>query len=164
MSLLPKSKFFPPAELAEEEGVVLFGGRLTPEWLLDAYSHGIFPWPIFDGADIVGGFHATWRISRGAVARMLGWGVMVAVIGLVVRGGAELVTTPIGDGSPIRAGITAAITEVFAAYSMIALAVIYESQRRRAILASPAAMPPAWAAAEPPVPSNPFEPPPPPLR
>ena len=53
MSLLPKSKFFPPAEMAEEEGVVLFGGRLTPEWLLDAYSHGIFPWPIFDGADMV---------------------------------------------------------------------------------------------------------------
>ena len=101
---------------------------------------------IFDGADIVGGFHATWRISRGAVARMLGWGVMVAVIGLVVRGGAELVTTPIGDGSPIRAGITAAITEVFAAYSMIALAVIYESQRRRTILASPMPVPIAWAA------------------
>ena len=51
--VLPKSKFFPPAELAEPEGVVLFGGRLTPEWLRDAYAHGIFPWPIFDGADIV---------------------------------------------------------------------------------------------------------------
>ena len=51
--LLPKSKFFPPAELAEPEGVVLFGGRLTPEWLLDAYAHGIFPWPIFDGTDVV---------------------------------------------------------------------------------------------------------------
>src|SRR6478736_3299150 len=51
--ILPKSKFFPPAELAEPEGVVLFGGRLTPEWLLDAYAHGIFPWPIFDGTDIV---------------------------------------------------------------------------------------------------------------
>ena len=50
---LPKSKFFPPAELAEPEGVVLFGGRLTNEWLLDAYAHGIFPWPIFDGTDIV---------------------------------------------------------------------------------------------------------------
>jgi leucyl/phenylalanyl-tRNA---protein transferase len=50
--LLSKSKFFPPAELAEPEGVVLFGGRLTPEWLLDAYAHGIFPWPIFDGTDI----------------------------------------------------------------------------------------------------------------
>ncbi len=51
--VLPKSRFFPPAELAEPEGVVLFGGRLTSEWLLDAYSHGIFPWPIFDGTDIV---------------------------------------------------------------------------------------------------------------
>jgi leucyl/phenylalanyl-tRNA---protein transferase len=50
---LGKSKFFPPAELAEPEGVVLFGGRLTPEWLLDAYAHGIFPWPIFDGTDII---------------------------------------------------------------------------------------------------------------
>ncbi len=50
---LAKSKFFPPAELAEPEGVVLFGGKLTPEWLLDAYAHGIFPWPIFDGTDIV---------------------------------------------------------------------------------------------------------------
>lgn len=54
MSLvLPKSKFFPPAELAEAEGVVLFGGRLNPQWLLDAYGHGIFPWPIFEGTDIV---------------------------------------------------------------------------------------------------------------
>lgn len=52
-SILPKSKFFPPAEMAEPEGVVLFGGKLTPEWLLDAYAHGIFPWPIFDGTDIM---------------------------------------------------------------------------------------------------------------
>lgn len=51
--LLPKAKFFPPAELAEPEGVVLFGGRLNTEWLLDAYTHGIFPWPIFEGADIM---------------------------------------------------------------------------------------------------------------
>lgn len=51
--LLPQSRFFPPAELAEPEGVVLFGGRLSTEWLLDAYSHGIFPWPIFEGTDIV---------------------------------------------------------------------------------------------------------------
>ena len=40
-------------ELAEPEGVVLFGGKLTVEWLLDAYAHGIFPWPIFDGTDLV---------------------------------------------------------------------------------------------------------------
>ena len=32
---------------------MLFGGKLTPEWLLDAYAHGIFPWPIFDGTDVI---------------------------------------------------------------------------------------------------------------
>ena len=26
---------------------------MAPDWLLDAYAHGIFPWPIFDGTDIV---------------------------------------------------------------------------------------------------------------
>jgi len=74
---LPKSKFFPPAEMAEPEGVVLFGGRLTPEWLLDAYAHGIFPWPIFDGTDVMvwwspdpraifelDGFHISRRLAR----------------------------------------------------------------------------------------------------
>lgn len=36
---------FPPAGDAEPEGLLAIGGRLTPDWLLDAYSHGIFPWP-----------------------------------------------------------------------------------------------------------------------
>jgi leucyl/phenylalanyl-tRNA---protein transferase len=48
MSILPPSRFFPPAEEADAEGVIGFGGRLTPEWLLDAYQHGIFPWPTGD--------------------------------------------------------------------------------------------------------------------
>jgi leucyl/phenylalanyl-tRNA--protein transferase len=53
MSKLTKPRFFPPPELSEPEGVVLFGGQLTPEWLLDAYAHGIFPWPIFQETDIM---------------------------------------------------------------------------------------------------------------
>jgi len=32
---------------------MLFGGELTPHWLLDAYSHGIFPWPICDGRSLL---------------------------------------------------------------------------------------------------------------
>jgi leucyl/phenylalanyl-tRNA--protein transferase len=48
MSILPLSRFFPPAEQVDAEGLVGFGGQLTPEWLLDAYGHGIFPWPIGD--------------------------------------------------------------------------------------------------------------------
>jgi leucyl/phenylalanyl-tRNA---protein transferase len=28
---------------------VLVGGSLDPDWLLDAYRHGIFPWPLISG-------------------------------------------------------------------------------------------------------------------
>jgi leucyl/phenylalanyl-tRNA--protein transferase len=45
MTSLPPSRFFPPADSADAEGVVGFGGQLSPDWLLDAYEHGIFPWP-----------------------------------------------------------------------------------------------------------------------
>jgi leucyl/phenylalanyl-tRNA--protein transferase len=48
MNQIPASKFFPPVESADSDGVVGFGGKLTPEWLLDAYQHGIFPWPTGD--------------------------------------------------------------------------------------------------------------------
>jgi len=39
------SRFFPPASRASPEGLVAVGGRLTTDRLLDAYRHGIFPWP-----------------------------------------------------------------------------------------------------------------------
>ncbi len=45
MSQLPQSRFFPPADQADPDGLLALGGRLTPQWLLDAYQHGIFPWP-----------------------------------------------------------------------------------------------------------------------
>lgn len=48
MSALPPSRFFPPADRANRRGLVLIGGELSPEWLLDAYRHGIFPWPLID--------------------------------------------------------------------------------------------------------------------
>lgn len=37
---------FPPTNLAllEPDGLLAVGGALTPEWLLQAYSNGIFPW------------------------------------------------------------------------------------------------------------------------
>ncbi len=48
MSVLPPSRFFPPVEQADPNGIVAIGGKLSPAWLLDAYSHGIFPWPMAD--------------------------------------------------------------------------------------------------------------------
>jgi leucyl/phenylalanyl-tRNA--protein transferase len=49
MPALVRSTRFPPAEAASGRGLVCVGGSLEPEWLLDAYGHGIFPWPIIDG-------------------------------------------------------------------------------------------------------------------
>ncbi len=44
--LEPKPVMFPPTNLAltEPDGLLAVGGDLTPEWLLQAYSNGIFPW------------------------------------------------------------------------------------------------------------------------
>ena len=41
---LYKKLIFPPAELAEDNGLLAVGGDLSPERLLLAYSKGIFPW------------------------------------------------------------------------------------------------------------------------
>jgi len=35
---------FPPVEAASSEGLLAVGGDLSPERLLTAYGHGIFPW------------------------------------------------------------------------------------------------------------------------
>jgi len=39
---------FPPAEQADENGIVAIGGNLDSEHLLAAYERGIFPWPHAD--------------------------------------------------------------------------------------------------------------------
>ena len=37
---------FPDPRLASEDGLLTVGGFVTPEILIDAYTNGIFPWPI----------------------------------------------------------------------------------------------------------------------
>ena len=45
---------FPPAEEADHEydGLLAVGGDYSPERLLNAYSNGIFPWPVAEGRPI----------------------------------------------------------------------------------------------------------------
>jgi leucyl/phenylalanyl-tRNA--protein transferase len=43
--MLSQDLVFPPPECATPEGVIALGGDLSPERLLLAYAHGIFPWP-----------------------------------------------------------------------------------------------------------------------
>ena len=38
---------FPDPTLADDDGLLAVGGALTPEWLITAYSYGIFPWSSF---------------------------------------------------------------------------------------------------------------------
>lgn len=42
---LTRALAFPPAETADEDGLVAVGGDLRPERLVLAYASGIFPWP-----------------------------------------------------------------------------------------------------------------------
>src|SRR5947207_9332023 len=45
--LNPREKpHFPPVEAAGPDGVLFVGGSLAPDWMLEAYRHGIFPMPI----------------------------------------------------------------------------------------------------------------------
>jgi leucyl/phenylalanyl-tRNA---protein transferase len=39
------SQYFPPVHRATIDGVLAIGGELSTELLIDAYCHGIFPWP-----------------------------------------------------------------------------------------------------------------------
>jgi leucyl/phenylalanyl-tRNA--protein transferase len=76
MTYLPPSRFFPSAERADPDGLLALGGRLTPEWLLDAYRHGIFPWPLDEDAPVawwspdpraiieLDGLHVSRRLRR----------------------------------------------------------------------------------------------------
>lgn len=48
MDGLPASRFFPPIEMANEDGLIGVGGKMSVEWLVDAYAHGIFPWPVHE--------------------------------------------------------------------------------------------------------------------
>lgn len=49
---LPPSRFFPPPTSTTPDGLLCIGGRLSPEWLIDAYRHGIFPWPMWEDEPI----------------------------------------------------------------------------------------------------------------
>lgn len=42
--LLENDIYFPPASMAQDDGLLAIGGDLSPERLIDAYKNGIFPW------------------------------------------------------------------------------------------------------------------------
>jgi leucyl/phenylalanyl-tRNA--protein transferase len=53
---------FPSPLNSTADGLICVGGRLTPEWLMDAYTHGIFPWPVWDDEPM-----AWWSLDPRAI-------------------------------------------------------------------------------------------------
>jgi leucyl/phenylalanyl-tRNA--protein transferase len=64
---LPAPQYFPPPNATTPEGLLCVGGRLSPEWLLDAYRHGIFPWPMWEDEPI-----AWWSLDPRAIIELDG--------------------------------------------------------------------------------------------
>jgi leucyl/phenylalanyl-tRNA--protein transferase len=73
---LSQPRFFPPPTATSPEGLLCVGGRLSPAWLVDAYAHGIFPWPMWEDEPMawwspdprailpLDGFHISRRLRR----------------------------------------------------------------------------------------------------
>lgn len=101
MESWPASRFFPPAETADAEGLLGFGGSLTPEWLLDAYSHGIFPWPISEETPI-----AWWSPDPRAIIELGGLRVSRRLL-RTIRSGRFRVTCDQDFGGVIHGCATA---------------------------------------------------------
>jgi leucyl/phenylalanyl-tRNA--protein transferase len=59
---LSEPQFFPSPLVSTSDGLVCVGGRLAPDWLLDAYRHGIFPWPVWDDEPM-----AWWSLDPRAI-------------------------------------------------------------------------------------------------
>ena len=110
---------------------------------------------IFDGATVGQGAARSWRLTRDAVLRALGWGL--AVFGI----GALLAVVQFGIGFALAGvpaageAINSAIDTALQAFTIVVMAILYESQRGRN---QPPAMvyPPA-----PYDPQGPYPPPPP---
>ena len=87
---------------------------------------------IFDGDGIIPGLRTTWAITRGGVLRIAGWGLAIAGISLLVRIGIGVATALLRDDlAPVAAGISALADAAFAAFQVIVIAILYESQRLR---------------------------------
>jgi hypothetical protein len=121
---------------------------------------------IFDGAGMAEGLHGTWRLSQDAVLRMVGWALAVVGLSFLASIPMSVLSIPLSDAVPLQSGIRAGVTEMLAVFQVFALAVLYESQRRRIMPSAVAPGPEAGtgsAAGEPVEPVEPLLPPPPPV-
>jgi hypothetical protein len=80
---------------------------------------------IFDGFGPIDGLWESWRLSDGAVARMLGWGLMAVLISLAF-GVLAGVIAPLAGGTlqPLGQALSTAITTIGSCFTNIKMAVL----------------------------------------
>ena len=111
---------------------------------------------VFDGERIASGFSVSWRITRGAVLRLLGWSLAVVPIGIAATIGEVVVDALLGPISrPLADAISGAADATVSSYTILVLAVLYESQRGRRLLGEAATPAPA-SGSSPPRPGPPW--------
>ena len=127
---------------------------LVPFALYLSFRVSFWTLAVFDGEGVSSGFGLTWRITRGAVLRLLGWSLALVPLGIVAGIGQLIVDAVIGPASqPVADAISAAADATVTSYTILVLAVLYESQRGRVLGPQPGVAP---------TPRSTFDPPPPP--
>jgi len=112
---------------------------------------------IFDGFGPIAGLQESWRLSEGAVWRMIGWALMAMLISMAFGLVAGIATGPLMSSDDITmmlsSGFSAGVSGVSQAFGVFMLAALYESQRARhdpGLFPSPPYPPPparAWLGA-----------------
>jgi hypothetical protein len=137
-------------------GLVLLLG-LVPLALYAGIRLQFWSLAIFDGTSIDQGARSSWSLTRDAVLRALGWGLAIFGLGLGMAA-IELALGFLLAGAPVVSRVvTSALETSFGAYTIVVMAVLYESQRLRT--QPPQAMVYPSAPYDP---QGPYPPPPPP--
>ncbi len=108
---------------------------------------------LFDGHDIAAGAATSWAATRRSVLRVLGWSLALIPITIALTILNVGIDATLGDAArPVAEAVSAGAGAAVTSFTVIVLAVLYESQRSR--LLAPAVVAPA--------PRSPLDPPPPP--
>jgi hypothetical protein len=99
---------------------------------------------VFDGRGVFDALSESWNLSSRSVLRLLGWGIVAGLLVFAFGILAGLFTTVFSSGAAasVASGLSSAVSQVGACFTMFMLAVLYESQRlRRDIMAGIEPMP-----------------------
>jgi hypothetical protein len=108
---------------------------------------------LFDGSSIGAGFGVSWTITRRSVLRVIGWSLALFPIAILVAAGQLIVDAALGGtAQPLAEAIDATLDATATSFTILVLAVLYESQRGRQLRSAPVG----------PAPRSPLDPPPPP--